>query len=145
MSSPAGLLGPSEVAGLEKPFRLVQPPVLSVELECRDHFAVDSFERLKVADGPEQPEAEKDDLVAERLRGERESGSRNRKLVGLTVEIFSPRFSVITAGPPERPDDVTQWIGSSCALVVAVGCCCHTTTLVAGGVVGPADAKVPVS
>lgn len=108
MSSPAGLLRPSEVAGFEKPFRLVQPPVLSVELDRCADFGVDPLERMPVADGPGHPEAEKDNLVAEHLRGKRESGSRNRKLIWLMVAIVAPGLGEVTAGPPERPDEVTQ-------------------------------------
>ena len=76
--------------GFEKPFRLVQPPVLSVELDRCADFGVDPLERMRVADGPKHPEAEQDNLVAEHLRGKRESGSRNRKLIGLMVEIVPP-------------------------------------------------------
>jgi hypothetical protein len=40
---------------------------------------------MRIAEGPERPEAGKDDFVAERLRSERESGSRNGEFSRLMV------------------------------------------------------------
>jgi hypothetical protein len=64
--------------------------LLAVELERCPHFAVDSVKHIRIAEGPEHPEAGKDDFVAERLRSERESGPRNGEFSRLMVEIVPP-------------------------------------------------------
>ena len=94
--------------GTEEPLRIVQPPTGAVILECRQDLGVDALERLRIADRTACPQAEQDDLVAQGLCGQRDSGPRDRHLLGPVVEIVAPRPRVVPACPGQRSDDVAH-------------------------------------
>lgn len=97
--------------GGEEPFWMVQPTLSAVETDRGDDFLGDPFESLRIAERPMHPQADKHDLIAQRVRGESESRPRQRKLAGLAADIVSPRLGVVTAGLSERADDGSYYAG----------------------------------
>ena len=87
---------------------------------------------MHIADRSARAQPEKDDFVAEGMRGERDRGPRNGELIPLVVEVVPPRLGVIAAGLCERSDDIAQCTRTrrltagrarpSLARFVAVGC-----------------------
>ena len=92
----------------EEPFGFVQPPSAAVEMQRRNHFTVDPVKLVNIADWSARPQTEKDDFVAQGVHDERDSGSRNRELTRLAIEIVPPRLGVVATGSRERPDHRAQ-------------------------------------